>query len=696
MTDRYLGRYRLLRELGRGGMATVYHAVQEGPHGFHQEVAIKLLHAELLADHPHILQMLVDEARIAARIKHPNVVRILDLCQDPAGFFMVMDYVDGLSMRQVLDAARSVGHPPPLGPVLDVLADACDGLHAAHRLTHADGGRLDLVHRDVKPGNLLVGSEGSVKVADFGIAMFADRNADTTSHGQMKGTPAYIAPEQALGSKVDHRADLFSMGLTLYTMATTELAFTGETGTAVALKIAQESIEPHAQRLDSKALGLGDVLRTACAKDPEDRYATAGEMAAALRDVRARIVDSTTVAEMLAGAGWKPWDRSESLPDGLNLADSAEARATSLLLGSEGGATLADDSVADVGGDTTIEEGPPEDDITGTVVDRPLHDDIEVTPVHPRVEVLLPGEGPSQVPLVGAEESSLAGRVAPRPPPPPRAFAEPASHVGPRPPGPPPPRPPGPPPRPPGVPPAMGSAPGDGSGPAPRRVRPELDYRGRVVQKKADASAQRVTTGEKIMVALAAVFVLAAVGLVIKLGLNEDPQGRRPTDPVDLDGRVVDLSAPSPREAAAPPAATEAPSVPSAQAAPEPATEAPPETPVEPTPEAPEPARAAPEPVRAPPPAPVPDPTPAPTPAPAATGPGSLTINTYPWAKVFVDGQDLGRTPLVGHPLEPGAHDLRLVIPAAGDKEITESLTIEAGKETKIVRRVKADEPAEE
>ena len=107
MTDRYLGRYRLLRQIGRGGMATVYHAVQEGPHGFRQEVAIKLVHPDLLSDHPHVLQMLVDEARIAARIKHPSVVRILDLCQDAAGFYMVMDYVDGLSMRQVLDAGRA-------------------------------------------------------------------------------------------------------------------------------------------------------------------------------------------------------------------------------------------------------------------------------------------------------------------------------------------------------------------------------------------------------------------------------------------------------------------------------------------------------------------------------------------------------------------------------------------------------------
>lgn len=658
MTDRYLGRYRLLRQIGRGGMATVYHAVQEGPHGFRQEVAIKLVHPDLLSDHPHVLQMLVDEARIAARIKHPSVVRILDLCQDAAGFYMVMDYVDGLSMRQVLDAGRQMGRPAPLAPVLEVLAEACAGLEAAHNLTRADGTLLELVHRDVKPGNILMASEGGVKVADFGIAWFADRLSADTSHGQMKGTPAYISPEQALGSKVDRRADLFSMGLTLYTMATNELAFTGETGTAVALKITQESIEPHAARLSELALGLGDVLRKACAKEPDERYQTATEMGEAIREVRARLVDATSMAEMLAASGWRPWDEQEDLPGDLPITAAEEQPWGSLLDVSDESPTLADT----VAPDEAPEEAPDDEVIAGTVgqpsgEEQEPEVDLEVTPVPPRVEVLLPGEGPSQFPR------------------PPRApqYSEPLSQVGRGRPS---------------VPPlgrSAGARPSSGGLEATnqgRRVLPERDYRGRVVRKKVDEKSTSVGAGEKLMVALTALFVLGAVGLIIKTGLNEDLNGPSITDPVELDGQVAGALAMSEPQRQLAPTPTPTPPPPPADAAPEgPPPEAPP-------PEQPAPAAVVPRAKGA---------SVRPTDAPAkVSGPGSLTINTYPWAKVYVDGMDLGRTPLVGHSLPAGQHDLRLVIPALGDKEVTESVTIDAGQETKIVRRVRAAEATSE
>ncbi|HCP47739.1 MAG TPA: serine/threonine protein kinase, partial [Deltaproteobacteria bacterium] len=185
---RQLGRYRLLRRIGEGSMASVYRAVLEGPHGFENEVAIKLVHPELLAAYPKVVKMAVDEARIAARLHHPNIVRILDLVEEEGCFYMVMDYVDGVSMRVVLDAARELSAQPPLGPILEVLAAACDGLHAAHGLCRADGTRLNLVHRDVKPDNIMVSMDGEVKVGDFGIATFVDRVADATAQGQLKGT----------------------------------------------------------------------------------------------------------------------------------------------------------------------------------------------------------------------------------------------------------------------------------------------------------------------------------------------------------------------------------------------------------------------------------------------------------------------------------------------------------------------------
>jgi len=705
MSDRYLGRYRLLRQIGRGGMATVYHAVQEGPHGFNQEVAIKLVHPELLANHPHVMQMLVDEARIAARIKHINVVRILDLCQEEHGFFMVMDYVDGLSMRQVLDVARSLNRPAPLGPVLDVLIHACEGLHAAHRLSKTDGTPLHLVHRDVKPGNILVGSEGEVKVADFGIALFNDRVSEATMHGQLKGTPAYMSPEQALGSTVDHRADLFSIGMTLYTLATNKLAFTAESATAVAIKITQESMEPHAAELDQLAPGLGEVLRLACAKNPDDRFQTALELGMALRSVRSNIIDHTTLAEMLAGAGWRPWDRSQSSDLGLpkssqpapagsllELSDdktTAEGPSPRVLIDEDDdGPTVADEEapttfdpdllgpVGDGSDEATdpglADLGPPpgREDLTGTVVGPPpgptpgapaSPQDLQETPHQPRVEILMPGEAPPPGTHAGP------GPVHRGPPPPRRRKKRRKKAPGP----------------PPAYlrPPVRNPAEDTSHGP---RVQPERDYRGRVVRKAApDESSTRVGTAERLAVVVTGLLLLVAVLAIVKLGMDEDGANKPdPTAGVALEeGPAPPPRRPTPTPAPAP---TVAEKPPAEEAA---ATPAPTPSPPEPTP----------APVREAPPKPKPEPTPEPTPPPpVATGPGTLTVSAYPYANVFVDGKSLGRTPLKGYSLPAGPHELKLIVPSAADKELVETVTIESDKETKVIRRIEVPKPAED
>ena len=700
MSDRYLGRYRLLRQIGRGGMATVYHAVQEGPHGFHQEVAIKLVHPELLANHPHVMQMLVDEARIAARIKHINVVRILDLCQEEHGFFMVMDYVAGLSMRQVLDAARSLNRPAALGPVLDVLIHACEGLHAAHRLSKTDGTALHLVHRDVKPGNILVGSEGEVKVADFGIAMFNDRVSEATMHGQLKGTPAYMSPEQALGDTVDHRADLFSLGMTLYTLATNKLAFTADNATAVAIKITQDSMEPHALELDALAPGLGEVLRLSCAKSPDDRFQTARELGMALRSVRSNIIDHTSVSEMLAGAGWRPWVRSETASETLGLPPAARPSVAGSLLelsddkttseapspsppepDDEEGPTVGDDEVPTVfdpdllgdigdGTDEPLEPdradlGPPPgpEDLTGTVIGEvppSTQPDLQETPHQPRVEILMPGEVPPN-----ARIQRGSGPIH-RGPPPPRPRERKRKGVAPAPP--------------PAYlrPPVRDAAEETNHA---RHVQPERDYRGRVIRKPPpDESATRVGTAERMAVVVTGVLLLIAVLAIVKLGLDGDTaRGGDPTIGVALEGSDAPPRAPAPRPAvAAQPSDAATPAAPAPTPTPEPT----------------------PAPVKATPPTPQPRAEPTPEPAieaPVPTGPGTLTVSTYPWAHVSVDGEALGRTPLKGHSLPAGPHELRLVVPGAGDRVLTETVTITAGEDTKIVKRIEVPAaPAEE
>ena len=254
-----LGRYRILSKAGHGAMATVYRAIQEGPHGFENEVALKLFKPEIVQGSPAVVRMIVDEARIASRLKHPGIVRILDLVEEEGRLYTVMDWVDGPSMRQVLDVAR-VGQRLPSAPaVVQVLARACQGLHAAHTTPHPDGSKTGLVHRDVKPGNILLSRQGEVKLSDFGIALFSDRLAEATAQGKLKGTPAYMSPEQVFGETMDFRSDIFSMGLTLFTLCTTRLAFTGESPMKIAVKIAEESLEPHAAELDALRHEAPDV-----------------------------------------------------------------------------------------------------------------------------------------------------------------------------------------------------------------------------------------------------------------------------------------------------------------------------------------------------------------------------------------------------------------------------------------------------
>jgi eukaryotic-like serine/threonine-protein kinase len=762
-----LGRYRLLRRIGRGGMATVYHAVQEGPHGFENEVAVKLVHAELLAAYPHVLEMLVDEARIAARIRHPNVVRILDLVEEAERFYMVMDFVDGMSMRQVLDAARSVKGPIPLEPVLEVLSLACRGLQAAHEQGLPDGTPLGLVHRDVKPGNILVSIRGEVKVGDFGIALFGDRLAESTAHGQLKGTPAYMSPEQVMGETLDARSDVFSMGLTLYTLVTTKLAFTGTNPMKIAMKIASESLDPHADELDELLPGLGDVFAKATQKEPELRYQTAEELGDVLRDLYRSIEAPVSIAEMLAGAGWRPVnERGEPVvPDWPEPAEEDnEDEDTDPGLGDDddvigdGARPLSSPRVASIGPEApTVDEEPPDE--VEFLVEEPTTDGplAEPAAAEPQVEVLEasaepapapppPPEDPEVTPPMAVrfdeDEPTVAGpdpqRAAevevilpgeggfPGAPPPRPAGVPPHTGVAPPPPGPVPlgtqQRPPpgmAPPPR--GVPPHTGVPPGmappggphpGASGPwrpppqapypgqprpgeqtmhpppsAPQpRMQPVRDYRGRVVRKKApSAKSLQVSQLEKLGVAVAFFLLVATVLAIVLVQLKADPA----VDPRFVEGESE--LAPDAANSTAP-AATATPAPKGSKA--ETSTAA-----AEPTPDAtpaPTPAPTAKErKSRADAPRPTPSRIPVPdeveTPAARPVGKGTLTVNTYPYSQVYVNGASKGRTPLVSSPLKAGSYTVKLVFPTLDGEEIVETIEVKPGEETRLVHRLSGD-----
>ncbi|HSK04411.1 MAG TPA: serine/threonine-protein kinase [Kofleriaceae bacterium] len=213
-----IGRWEVVRRLGSGGMADVYLAQSRGEAGFEKLVAIKVMHGHL-ARNQRAVDHFLDEARLAARIHHPNVVGIQDLGKIGDDYVIVMDYVEGVDLERLLAAARAAERPVPADVALGVLVRICDGLHAAHTATGPDGTPLGIIHRDVKSANVLVSRQGGVKVVDFGIAKAATQVHYTVA-GETKGTPSMMAPEQRVGEVVDVRADVYSVAAVGYELVT--------------------------------------------------------------------------------------------------------------------------------------------------------------------------------------------------------------------------------------------------------------------------------------------------------------------------------------------------------------------------------------------------------------------------------------------------------------------------------------------
>ncbi len=271
-----IGRYALFDELAAGGMATVHLGRLLGPAGFGRTVAVKRLHAHFLTD-VEFVTMFMDEARIVARIRHPNVVPMADVVQNSDGLFLVMEYVHGESLSRLMRTARKSEEPIPPKIVTAIMCGVLLGLHAAHDTKATDGQPLGVVHRDVSPQNIIVGADGAARVLDFGIAKAAGR-AQITREGQIKGKLAYMAPEQIRGS-VDRRTDVFAAAVVLWEMLAGRRLHEGSKDVDIVTRVVKGNFAPPSQYVPSLGPEVDAIVMRALATDPKLRYASARDLA---------------------------------------------------------------------------------------------------------------------------------------------------------------------------------------------------------------------------------------------------------------------------------------------------------------------------------------------------------------------------------------------------------------------------------
>jgi eukaryotic-like serine/threonine-protein kinase len=313
--DRNIGRYVLFDEIAAGGMATVHLGKLKGPVGFSRTVAIKRLHPEYARD-PQFVSMFLDEARLASRVRHPNVVPTLDVVTTEQQLFLVMEYVQGASLAMLLDTISKYGERVPPRIVASIVSGALMGLHAAHEARDEDGQNLGIVHRDVSPSNVLVGADGLPRVLDFGVAKAAGRMHNTRGN-VLKGTLGYIAPEQFNKEGIDRRADVYSASVMLWEALTGQPLFVGETEYAVIAQALFGEVKPPSS-VEPSLAPFDAVVLKGLDREPDNRFSTARQMALAVE----RCVGTASSAEV---AEWLDQVAGNTLRERASILAAVEA-----------------------------------------------------------------------------------------------------------------------------------------------------------------------------------------------------------------------------------------------------------------------------------------------------------------------------------------------------------------------------------
>jgi serine/threonine-protein kinase len=275
-------RYRVIEKLASGGMAEVFRAESAGLEGFKKQVAIKRVLPHL-SEKKKFISMFLDEARLSAHLSHSNCVQVFDIGVGDNAYFIVMEYVDGADLKAVLETLKRQGRTLAIEEAVFIAIKICEGLCYAHELIDSDGRPFGVVHRDVSPPNVLMTKHGEIKIVDFGLAK-ASSQLEKSEPGIIKGKFSYLSPEAALGKEVDHRTDIFAVGIILWEMLAARRLFLGDTDFAT-VKLVQQAVVPSIAQVNPKVSpDLERIVAKSLARDPAQRFQTARELAVSLND----------------------------------------------------------------------------------------------------------------------------------------------------------------------------------------------------------------------------------------------------------------------------------------------------------------------------------------------------------------------------------------------------------------------------